>query len=650
VTVSWRDWLSQSALAWLGWLAVAAVNAMEIALLPAVRGGAAVRLQHLGFDFGQTLALGVVAGAVAGLWNRFGPARAVWTYVAAFIAALLLGRWVLADDLDGFVERFDRSIGVGLASWLAVAALAVIPPALLALGRRLARGYWTLVGVALGVLLLGANTFVLVDGYHGVHAWIAGSAATLLSASLARADVKSRLGARLSARGALVLALTNGCVSAAGVLVEPPSRVRLALLERDTALLAPWLTSVHGTKAKRLDKVRVPPELGAWYESRAKRPDVPPSPERLLPEGPIVVFVSIDALRQEVLGRDGPRIAPTLAEMKKTGVYFSQARSSGSDTRFSLACLFSGRYLSQLRWNHASRARPTLERDLLPRLPELLEPHEVTTITGVSLPNMLVSRFGIVRGFDEEFVKEEGVGKKGTVQVVDHAIERLKRQGPGPLFYFTHLIDPHQPYYKHGNEQLPPHEAYLAEVTYADLHLGRLRRAIHELGLAHRTALIVSSDHGEGFGEHGIYFHNKALYEVMVHVPVLMELPGVSPRVIDAHVSLMDVGATVLDLFGVAKPGYWMSESLVPLLLGKKSDPARPIYMERMNERALLFGDGIKVLLREKPRSEEIYDLRRDPHEEENLRESLGQEGDRRVALVRAYGAAHGSTKLTPEE
>jgi hypothetical protein len=303
-----------------------------------------------------------------------------------------------------------------------------------------------------------------------------------------------------------------------------------------------------------------------------------------------------------------------------------------------------------LRWNYASRARPTLERDPLPRLPELLGPHDITTVTGVSLPNMLVSRYGIVRGFDEEFVKEDGVGKKGTVQVIDHAIERLKRQGPGKLFYFTHLIDPHQPYYKHGSEELPPHEAYLGEVTFADAHLGRLRRAIQELGLAHRTALIVSSDHGEGFGEHGIYFHNKALYEVMVHVPLLLELPGISPRVIDAHVSLMDVGATVLDLFGVPRPGYWMSESLVPQLVGRKPDPARPIYMERMNEQALLFGDRIKVLLRGKPRSEEIYDLSRDPDEEDDLRESLGAEGDRRVALVRAFTAAHGTTKRTPEE
>jgi arylsulfatase A-like enzyme len=258
---------------------------------------------------------------------------------------------------------------------------------------------------------------------------------------------------------------------------------------------------------------------------------------------------------------------------------------------------------------------------------------------------MLVPRIGIVRGFHEQFIKDDSDKKPGTEEVIDHAIEMLGRQGPGPLFYFTHLIDPHAPYYKRDKEKRSsPYEAYLGEVTFADRHLGRLMAAIDELGLRERTVLIVSSDHGEAFGEHGLYFHNKSLYEVMVHVPLLVQLPERKPRTIHAHVSMMDIGPTVLDLFRVPTPGYFMSESLVPLLAGEKPPPDRPILMEKPTEFAVLFADGVKVMLKTRPASEEIYDLSNDPDEEHDLRDQLGAEGDRRVALARAYVDAHRTT------
>jgi arylsulfatase A-like enzyme len=226
--------------------------------------------------------------------------------------------------------------------------------------------------------------------------------------------------------------------------------------------------------------------------------------------------------------------------------------------------------------------------------------------------------------------------------VIDAAIERLRRHDDGPLFYYAHLLDPHGPYVRHGKRANSPRKAYWSEVTHADRHLGRLRAAIRELGLADRTMLVVSSDHGEAFGEHGLYRHNKPLYEVMVHVPMLVEYPGVTPLVTDRHVSLMDLGPTILDVFGVPTPGYWMGESLVPLLAGESSPSRRPIAMGRPREDALLFADGMKVILRRGGSwSEEIYDLRRDPDEEDNLRDSLGRKGDRLVALAKKYTDVH---------
>jgi len=629
-----------------GWVVAALINTLSIALAAAPRDDFLGRVVHAGLDLGQTLALGVVSAAVVGAWLRWGSLRPRVTYGAAYLAALTLAELVLADDLQGAADRFGGPLGATVTLHVAVALLALVPVACFAAGRALSRlGRWSFAGLAVSVLLFVGNFFVLENGYHGAHAYLAGAAATLFSASLLSPRVERFLEARVRPLPALVVLGVIVLGAGTSVLVNPPSRVRIALLQRDTAFLAPWLSTFHQTSGRR--KVDIPPGLKPWYRSRAKRRDVAPSTPPLLPQGPIVIVITIDALRQEVFGPDGPRIAPSLHEMRQNAVYFTQARSFGSDTRFSLAALFTGRHLSMLTWNFESRSRPTLELDTLPRLPELLNPHGVATVTAVTLPDMMVPRIGIVRGFSEEFRKQEDAGKGGTRQAIDNAIERLKNHGSGPLFFYAHLIDPHQPYQKHDKRAKSPHEAYLGEVTFTDEHVGRLRRAVREFGLAERTVFIVSSDHGEAFGEHGLKYHNKPLYDVMVHVPLMVECPGIRPATVDAHVSLMDVGATVLDLFGVPRPGYWMSESLVPHLRGEKTDPERPIYMERMSEQAVLFGDGVKVMLRQKPRSEEIYDLRTDPAEETDLRETLRVEADRRVALARAYTKAHATKSLS---
>jgi len=618
---------------------VAVVHGVDVLTRALGPGGVPTRLLHLAIEFGQTLAVGLtVAGAVE-LWRRLGPKRTAHAYAAVVVVSIALGELVLRNDVDGVVERLlgeSHDLESGDAVAAALASLSI--PAALFVGRLGARRRLRALPLFAGVLVLLSNAFVLVNGYPGVHLFIAAIGATLVGAALTGAALGPRT-ERLVTLMKIAPALGIVVLGAMGsVILSPPRRVRAELLERDTALIARYLKS---DAPGRRRKVVISRNLRPWFEPRARRAPVPPSHSQLVPENPIVLLVSIDALRMELLTAQHRAVAPNLHALAAQAVSFRQARSFGSDTRFSLAALFTGRYLSQTKWTWRSRLRPTLEQDLEPRLPELIREARIRTVTGVSLPGMLLPRIGIVRGFDEEYLKRDDDDKPGTEEVIDHAIECLKRHGDEPLFYFTHLIDPHAPYYAHGKKRRSEYEAYLGEVTFADRHLGRLIRAIGELGLEKRTVLIVTSDHGEAFGEHGLRQHNKPLYEVMVHVPLLIRLPGVTPRALDAHVSMMDIGPTVLDLLGLSTPGNFMGESLVPLLAGEPPPPHRPIFMERPTDMALLFADGIKVLLRTRPDSEEIYDLRRDPAEETDLRESMGSEGDRRVALTRAYHAAH---------
>jgi arylsulfatase A-like enzyme len=623
----------------VGWLAVAIVNVVWIARMPLHAGAFQSRLVHVLYDFGQTMALGLASFGIVWAWTKWGPRRRrVFDYLGVALFAIAVFQFVLPEDLEGFVDRWTDSRGgePTVRALAAVLSLAIL--ACFAFGRLLARGALRAIPVVSSFALIVANGYVLVNGYPGAHFWIACSGATLLSASLAGARVPPAVAGYFGERAKLVAFGAVSLVALASLVVPPPGRVVVELLQRDTAFIAPAITRLTASDA--LEEVEVPRELEPWFTPRARRPDVAPSSTRLVPGAPIVILVTIDALRLEVMTEKNARVAPTLHAMREQGIYLSQARSYGSDTRYSLAALFSGRYFSMLNWTRG--VRPTLEKDQLPRLPELLGKREVHTVFGNTLDRMFSPEFRILGSFGEEFVTEDGENPKGTPAVIDAAIERLKRHGDGPLFYYAHLLDPHGPYVRHRKRASSPRNAYLGEVTHADGHLGRLRAAIRELGLAHRTMLIVSSDHGEAFGEHGLWRHNKPLYEVMVHVPMLVEYPGVTPRVAEEHVSLMDLGPTILDVFGVPTPGYWMGESLVPLLAGESSPSRRPILMGRPKEDALLFADGMKVILRRGgSRSEEIYDLRRDPDEEDNLRDSLGRKGDRLVALAKKYTDVH---------
>jgi arylsulfatase A-like enzyme len=632
--------LSPAGAALAGWLVVAMANSIGILRLPSHHSASgSVRLVHLAVDLGHTLAIGLVVSGAVALFTRFAPKRAYLPYVVAALASIAVFQLVLTSDLEGAVDRWTESKGGEILVRLLCAALALVIPSCMAVGRLAARPRWRALGVLAGVCVIALNDVVLVNGYPGGHVWIAACGATLLAAALRGMD----LGAWLSRRmRPIAMRIALACLSVAAlasVVFPPPGRVLLQLLERDTAFLAPTLTALHAPSDTA--KVEIPRKLRPWYEPRTHRAVSPPSPERLLPDGPIVLFITIDALRYEVLSPKYRRTARTIQDIRAHGVSFTQARSPGSDTRYALAAVFAGRYFSMLKWTGLEKSHPTLEGDMLPRFPELLKARGVETASGHALPKMLASSVGILKGFSEEFVTEDGEESPGTPKIVDHAIERLKRHGSGPFFFYAHLLDPHAPYSKHGKPAKTSRQAYMAEVGFADEHLGRLRKAIRELGLAHRTMLIVSADHGEAFGEHRLYRHNKPLYDVMVRVPLLVEFPGAEPRTVDRHVSLMDVGPTVLDVFGVPTPGYWMAESLVPHLRGKPAETHRPIFMERRKEQALLFADGVKALARKSPWSEEIYDLKRDPDEENNLRDELGAEGERRIALVHAYAAAH---------
>ncbi|HEY8947165.1 MAG TPA: sulfatase, partial [Polyangiaceae bacterium] len=561
--------------------------------------------------------------------------------VALFASAL--SPFVLSKALAPGLDRlFPQIQGDWFVPAVCIAVGQTITVCFL-VGRRLARPRLRWLAFGLGAALIAANDFVLQNGYPGIHILLSAAGATVLGASLAycRSHWLSAFERFRSARGRRVAVSLGWSLAAAfaalTIVVPPANGVQIELLERDTPLLFRGIRRFYGPS--RIGGSEIPPELRPWFEARADRPDIPPTSERFLAEGPIVIFITIDSLRADVLERHR-HAAPNLHALRESAVYFSQARTSSTDTLKSLSTMLTGRHQSMLTWSRGKGWRKiALQNDHGSRLGELLRKGGVATVTAETV-SMLLPPVGLARGFTEILAApDETKYWTKCVEVTELLIERLRRHGSGPLFFYTHFLEPHAPYETYGKPAKSKFDAYLIEISVVDEMIGRIRRAIKSLGLKKRTALIISADHGEGFGEHRIYTHGKALYDILVHVPLLVELPGLKPRTIEDFVLVMDVAPTVLDLFGLPTPGNWMAQSLTPLLAGSGGSESRPLLMELSAHRAMLFPDGLKVMKRRG--TYEIYDVRRDPEELHNLWDELGDESKRRLGLLDAYVHAH---------
>jgi hypothetical protein len=333
--------------------------------------------------------------------------------------------------------------------------------------------------------------------------------------------------------------------------------------------------------------------------------------------------------------------------MKREGVRFTNVTAPGSQTAVSLAALFSGLYFSEERWAPYGTGRsrhPYPAGAPSPRFPELLSARGVAT---VDVPSLLFLRgdYGVARGFREETVL--GMSSRGASgEALTRAlVDRLERVGDEPTFLFAHYLEPHSPY---GVARTPgpgsPFERYLSMVAVADGYLDRLLRRLEER-CGERWILFVSADHGEAFGEHGTTEHGKTLYQELLRVPLLAYGPALSAHVVDAPVGLIDLGPTVLDLFGIATPAAMNGESLVPTLSGKAAHLARPLLAEGRLKRALLLPGGVKVVEDLRRKTVEVYDLAIDPHETRNLWDGDPIRSDHALAELRRFFAVHTLTE-----
>lgn len=638
----------------IGWTALGIVNAAVIAArLPLPRGGLGVRLFHHAYDAGQMLAVALLSAAAVEAWRRWGSRRRLLGYAALAAVALAVGAVVLPEDLGVLATKIPGP----LLLWrvVLVSGVALTVPVAAAVTRALversapAGGSWitrlwsrrftralpsspglralaALAGLALAV----ANHFVLDNDYPGVHLFC-----TWIAAMMIGIAASIELPTLLPRRARLALHAVLALVAAVSLAARPQNRVAIELGKVSGASLAPWVLRAHLARGPV-----VSPESGEWFTDRKSHPPIPPSSPPLLPRGAIVLLITVDALRADVIAdARNAAVLPSFTALRRESVEFAEARSTASGTNASIASLFSGRYFSQLHWTQKPGTLICPYTDPSPRFPDVLASAGVATATVTGMPG-LTNTFGLVHGFQEEQVI---AGKPWATaeMITTPLLSRLRAQGPGPLFLYAHFTDPHMPY-DLGGKQGTDFERYVREVALVDAQIGRIRRALSELHLEDRAVLMISADHGEAFGEHSTQFHATTIYDELLHVPLLVRAPGVAPRVVEAPVSLIDVSATVLDLMGAPTPGTFMGQSLLPYLRGASPTLARPLVAESSRGlRGMIFADGRKLIQDKRQGTYQLYNLSVDPGELTDLADTSGRAADASLDVLNAFFHVH---------
>ena len=281
-----------------------------------------------------------------------------------------------------------------------------------------------------------------------------------------------------------------------------------------------------------------------------------------------VILISIDTLRADELGGYGSTdgLTPALDYFAKNGILFQKATANAPWTLPSHATMLSGMYPFTHR---ALDGETGLEDDKF-FLPDYLQQSGYATGGFVSVL-WVDKKFGFARGMDQHMLLEDSPPRA----VVDQALKWIKQQDK-PFFCFIHLFTPHEPYYppkKMWGERYTPscpenipkgfsrvavlrqdptelkcrRELYRAEIARTDKALKDFFKGFRQTKASKDTLTIVTSDHGEGFYEHGLVGHGHSLFQEILAVPLILAGPDVPGGLkSEARVGHIDLVPTIL--------------------------------------------------------------------------------------------------------
>lgn len=388
------------------------------------------------------------------------------------------------------------------------------------------------------------------------------------------------------------------------------------------------------------------------------------------PKRPNVVLVVVDALRADRLSAYGNprRTSPAVDAVAAEGALFEDVTAQGNWTLPALASIMTSMYpavhgavrfpadrkgwakrLEAGRFRAESggrldQTRPTLARALREAGYETF---------GLAIGGICRSAFGFSQGF--ETYRDEGRRLHEYLPELEAWLGKKRRR---PFFLYLHANDVHDPYdtlpefnakwdpdYKgkfdgsratldavHDGRLKPSARdkehlvaLYDGGISYTDQALGRLFSRMKALGLWESSVVVVTADHGEEFGEHGVWQHGHSAYQPLVRVPLIIKAPGMpAGRRLTGPAEAVDLAPTLLELASVPAPKTFQGRSLAPAWRSgaeRGGEAYGEVFALPRAERVALVvrrGD-LKLISREDGGPDELYDLAADPGERRNL-------------------------------
>jgi arylsulfatase A-like enzyme len=395
-----------------------------------------------------------------------------------------------------------------------------------------------------------------------------------------------------------------------------------------------------------------------------------------------VVFILIDTLRADRLsgyGYERPT-SPIMDTLASHGIRFANTLAQSTWTKCSMASLWTGSY--------PTTHRITRYPDGLPE--SFQSPAEIMKEAGfwnvgIWRNGWVAPNFGFAQGFDLYYkpsnrarpsnLRQDNPSSAKLVGTDNDlswaAVEFLRNVGDKRFFLYLHMMDVHQYVYDDSAQFGSAFsDIYDNSIRWVDSNVGTIVAALQREDLMEKTMIVIASDHGEAFEEHGVEGHAQNLYTETTHVPLIITLPfrleeGI---VVDTPVENVDIWPTLLDLLGLPPLAASDGRSLVPLIeaaaAGDESSVADPerqrvAFLDqtwgRTNQdpRPLLsVQEGRYRLFRqdiEKGRVE-LYDVESDPGETEDLAADQPEVVERLSGDVARYAATPEPTWGRPAE
>ncbi len=387
---------------------------------------------------------------------------------------------------------------------------------------------------------------------------------------------------------------------------------------------------------------------------------------------PNLLIIGVDTLRPDHLGCYGYErsTSPNIDRLAHEGGLFENTVSQCPWTLPSFATVFTSLYPTQ----HGAGSLQTKMRSNFPTLASILSEAGYTTGAVISSP-VLDSSTGVARGFKDYVLKQDATTRTAD-EVTRLALEWLDGLDGGPFFLFLHYWDPHHPYgppapydtifdpsysgglgnivnlktlgftaadqvgatlsqetgMMSGRDVEHALALYDGEIAFTDRWIGRLLDGLEDRDLRNNTLVVLHSDHGEEFFEHGGVGHGHTLYDEVIRVPLIVVFPKVVPANtrIAGLARLLDVAPTVLDLLGLTSDAAFEGTSLASRLRGaaetaphkKALFPPHVAYSEGVRqglEKKAVTAYPWKLIYELSSTDEMLFDLGRDPGETTNL-------------------------------